>query len=100
MFVSWDATDPDTDVVLNAALELARAMVAAGSGDEQQDIEREAIDSAALCIEDQLKGLDEVEKSAETIRSGGKKILERARIMRGNILKQIEALRLATGKRA
>ena len=100
VFVSWDAADPDTDVALKAALELARAMVAAGSGDEQQDLDREAIEGAATRIEAQLSGLDEVKKSAETICSGGNKILERVRIMRGKILKQIEALRLATGKRA
>ena len=43
-------------------------------------------------IEKQARGLDEITKSAETIRNGSDKILDRARIMRDALGKQIAFL--------
>lgn len=52
----------------------------------------ETIERAILEIEKQARGLEEVLRSAETIKSGSEKILKRAEIMRTAFGAQIETL--------
>lgn len=89
----WDAEDPRSDVVLVAGISVARALCArrrARSDAEAADFD--AIERAILEIEKQAGGLDEVTRSAETIKSGSEKILRRAEIMRRAFGDQIELL--------
>lgn len=89
----WDAEDPATDVVLLAGLSIAKALCARSRA--RRDVEAadfEAIDRAILEIEKQAQGLTEINKSAETVRSGGEKILKRVAIMRTGLSKQIGLL--------
>jgi hypothetical protein len=50
------------------------------------------MEKAILEIEKQTRGLDEITKFAGTIRSSSEKILDRARIMREALGKQINVL--------
>ncbi len=52
----------------------------------------EAIERSILEIEKQIRGLDEISRSAETIKSGSQKILDRARLMREALTSEIGAL--------
>jgi hypothetical protein len=91
--VVWDVEDPRTDVVLVAGLSVAKALCArAKVRRDAEAADFEAMERAILEIEKQTRGLDEITKSAETIRSGSDKILERARIMRDALAKQIALL--------
>ena len=58
-----------------------------------QQVDFETIDKAILEIEKRAGNLDEVRKSAETIQSSSNKILERVRIDRDALEKQLEILR-------
>lgn len=96
--VSWDASDPSTDVILIAGLEIARALCtqAQATGDlEEADLE--GIDRAILEIERQASGLDEIKRFAETIKNNSEKILKRNAIVSDGLRKQVESLREKTG---
>jgi len=91
--VVWDAEDARTDVVLVAGLSVAKALCTrARAHRDAESADFEAIERAILEIEKQAGGLDAIARSAETIRTGSDKILDRARIMREALAKQIELL--------
>ncbi len=92
--VVWDVEDIYSDVFLKAGLMYARA--ACFRNEQQsaaQQFDFEEIDKAILEIEKRARNLDEVRKSAETIQSSSGKILERVRIDREALEKQVEVLR-------
>ena len=92
--VVWDAEDPASDVFLKAGVIAARALCFRNerrSAAEQVDFE--VIDKAILEIEKRAGNLDDVRKSAETIKSSSEKILERVRKDRDALEKQVELLR-------
>jgi hypothetical protein len=89
--VRWDA-DGD-DLALRAGYLVAKALsvrAAVKSGNEVESFA--VIDKAIEVVRKQIEGFSEINTSAETISSGAGKILNRARIMRGELEKQIEAL--------
>lgn len=89
--VRWDA-DGD-DMALRAGYLVAKALsvrAAVKSGNELESFA--VIDKAIEVVRKQIEGFSEINTSAETISSGAGKILNRARIMRGELEKQIEAL--------
>ncbi len=89
----WDAEDTRSDVVLVAGVSVARALCARGRArSDAEAADFDAIERAILEIEKQARGLDEVTRSAETIKSGSEKILKRAEIMRKAFGDQIETL--------
>jgi hypothetical protein len=92
--VVWDAEDVLTDVFLKAGIIAARALC---FRDEKQSAAQqcdfEAIEKAILEIEKRAGNLEEVRKSAETIQSASKKILDRVRIDRESLDTQVEVLR-------
>jgi len=93
-FVVWDVEDPTSDVFLKAGVIAARALCfRAERQSAAQQVDFEVIDKAILDIEKRAGNLDEVRKSAETIQSSSGKILERVRIDREALEKQIEILR-------
>ena len=62
-----------------------------------QQVDFETIDKAILEIEKRAGNLEDVRKSAETIKSSSEKILDRVRIDRDALDKQVEILRECVG---
>ncbi len=92
--VIWDVEDPSTDVFLKAGIIAARALCFRSERQSAaQQVDFETIDKAILEIEKRAGNLDEVRKSAETIQSSSNKILDRVRIDRDALEKQVEILR-------
>ena len=92
--VIWDAEDPSSDVFLKAGIIAARALCfRAERKTAAAMVDFEAIDRAILEIEKRAGNLEEVRKSAETIQSSSAKILERVRIDREALEKQVTQLR-------
>ncbi len=91
--VIWDAEDAGSDVFLDAGLSVARALCARPKSiSEEIDADFEALEKAILEIGRQAEGLDEITKSSETIRSSTDRVIERARIMKEGLSKQIDIL--------
>jgi hypothetical protein len=92
--VVWDAEDTATDVFLKAGILAARALCfRTGRQSAAQLVDFQAIENAILEIERRAGNLDEVRKSAETIQSSSTKILDRVRIDREALEKQVATLR-------
>ena len=96
VFVVWDAEDPQTDVYLQAALEISRALCVRKSQSVQlSTIDFTPINSAIEAIETGAKNLDKIRASAESIRKSSGDILDRVRIDQGSLEKQLVVLREA-----
>ena len=92
--IVWDVEDPTSDVFLKAGVIAARALCFRTERQSAaQQVDFEAIDKAILDIEKRAGNLEEIHKSAETIQSSSKKILDRVRIDREALEKQVEILR-------
>ena len=91
--VIWDAEDSATDSYLGAALSMAKALCARGdSVNGALGLDIEALDKAIREIERQAGGLEEITKSAEAIDGHVGRILDRARIMRNGLDRQVSVL--------
>lgn len=101
----WDAEDPSTDVYLDAALTLARAMVfdAKRRAHGVMDVDFVALDEAIEVIAKRAANLEDIRTWAGTIKSNSEKIIgevERAQkdleryvdIVRDNALEARRAL--------
>jgi hypothetical protein len=92
--VVWDAENPSSDVFLKAGIIAARALCfRAERKTAAALVDFEAIERAILEIEKRAGNLEEVRKSAETIQSSSTKILDRVRIDREALEKQVTQLR-------
>ena len=89
----WDPEDPASDLFIKAALSVARALVIR---ENHEAVEAEqavtAIELATRTIEKQLGYLCEIKTWAETVKSNGDKIADRAGRMRTDLAKEIESL--------
>ena len=95
--VVWDCEDPASDVVLRAAVSLARALCARADADRRQvDVDLERLQKAMLEIEKQIQGMDDIRRNAQSIRSCADKIEERARIVGDNIARATRVLEQET----
>ncbi len=92
LFVVWDAEDPTSDVFLEAAIAVARALCPRARQGDHPQIDFDAFDRSIRSIEKQLEGLEEIQKSAQTVENGAEKIKERARIMSANLLRAVSTL--------
>ena len=93
VLVSWDAEDSGTDAYLTAALSVASAISAQGaSGGGSLGVDIEGLEKAIREIERQAGGLDEITKSATAIDGHVSKILDRARIVRNGLERQVGVL--------
>jgi plasmid stability protein len=93
VFVVWDAEDAASDLHLKMGLTIARALcmrVARHSQSREADFE--AVTKAVLEVEKQSQALAEVTRSAESIKSGSETILNRVRITRNSLERQVEIL--------
>jgi septal ring factor EnvC (AmiA/AmiB activator) len=83
-----------TDVFLKAGILSTRAMcIRVERQSATQQVDFEAIDKAIHEIEKRAGNLEDVRKSAETIQSASTKILDRVRIDREALEKQVGVLR-------
>jgi len=97
IFVVWDADDLNNDVILKAALSLAKALcVRESSARDAEAADFEAIDNAILAIEKEAKRLEKMNTWTETIKSNSGKILDEVRKMTEGLHDQIQVLREAT----
>lgn len=92
VFVVWDVEEPETDVRLEAALAVARALCTRRRHGGQSEADFVAIERAIRDVEKQLDGLDEIKTSADSIETGTNRIKERVRIMRSNLTRAVETL--------
>lgn len=98
LVVVWDSEDDQTDVYLSAALMTARALsIRSASGDDgrrglvsEEDLK--VIEKALLEIEKRASGLDEIVKYAQTVSNAAEKIMDRARLTRKGIDKELSNL--------
>ena len=91
--VVWDAEDPATKVYLVAALSVAKALSVRSAADgETHGVDVEALDKIVREVERQAGGLDEITKSAQAIDGHVSKILDRARIVRNGLERQVGML--------
>ncbi len=97
--VLWDAEDERSDVVLKCGLLLAKYMsVKASSRSKAESASFTALDKAIEALGKQLAGFEEIRTSAETIKRGGMKIEDRARIMSEELSRQIGIVSDQVGK--
>lgn len=98
VFVIWDPEDAATNLHLKVGLTLARALcIRVEQLSQTQDEDFEAIQKAVLEIEKQSQFLGEVTTSAETIKSGADKVLDRVRKTRNSLERQVEILQSRIG---
>jgi len=102
LIIVWDEEDPVSDVYLEAAWSLARALlVREASNDNAADEVGEEVTAAVRDIERQLPHLDEIRRLAQTVANNGGKIVDRAAKMAAEIgerLKDLEERVLAPAK--
>jgi septation ring formation regulator EzrA len=80
-------------VWLEAALSVAHALsVKAASHDKQDAASFEKIDKAIERIRKHIEGFDEINTTANTVKTSAEKILTRARIMQEGLSTQIQAV--------
>jgi hypothetical protein len=91
--VIWNPDDPASDLMIKAALSVSRALVIRENheslGTAQSLV---AIELATRAIEKQLAHLDQIKTWAETIKSNGDKISDRAGRMNADLAREIESL--------
>jgi hypothetical protein len=92
VFVVWDLDDPASDVRLEAALAVARALATRARGARTTQVDFEAVERAIRDVEKQLEGIAVIETSAGTIAGGVAKIQERVRILRKNLTAAVATL--------
>jgi hypothetical protein len=93
LIVVWDPDDPADEIVIRAAYTTARALalrVREVSGEAEQAAQ--AVERATRTIEKQLRYLGDIQRMAETTRSNGEKIADRAKRMQRDLEIEIERI--------
>lgn len=91
--VVWDAENRASDAYLSAALSVARALSVRGkAGGDNLGVDVEGLEKAVREVERQANGLDDITKSAQAIDSHVTKILDKARIVRNGLERQVGLL--------
>lgn len=94
VFIVWDAEDAQSDLYLKIGYTLAKALcVKSEQLSQEQQADFEAIDKAINEIIRQTDGLTDVESWTESIKKSSDKILDKLRIARKKLEKEIESLR-------
>jgi hypothetical protein len=93
VIVVWNPEDPATDVVFQAGYLTAKALsLRAAQRSRQEAASFLKIDKAIEALRRQLAGFDEMSTTSETIKNGALKMLDRLRIMRSDIERQVQLL--------
>ena len=94
----WDAEDPTTNVVFDAALSIAKALSVRPSGHgEEIGADFKAIEAAVLEIEKQAGELGQITKWTSTIKNNADHILKTTEKISGSLTTQIETLNVRVG---
>lgn len=90
VIVVWDAEDPLSDIVFKAGYLTAKAISLRAAQHSQKDTRNFLlIEKAIETIRKQILGFDELKTIGETIQNGTVKMLDRVRIMRTDIERQV-----------
>ncbi len=93
LIVIWDADDPGTNVLVRAALSVARALVIREAQHDSESAEAlKNIETAACAIGKHVAELLEMKKMSETVRNNGEKLCQKADSMKANLEKQVSIL--------
>ncbi len=92
VFAVWDADDPTSDVYVDAGLSLARSLCTRARGENRSDLDLTLLERAIRDVEKQADGLDEIHSASGTIENSTKKIRERVRKMRANLMRSVTTL--------
>jgi hypothetical protein len=92
VFATWDADDLASDVVLEAALAVARALCTRARRGPSSDVDFDAFERAIRAVEKQIEGIDEIRTSAGTIESSAGRIKKRVEILEANLRKAVATL--------
>jgi hypothetical protein len=93
IFVVWDADDSATDLYLKFGLSVARALcIKRATARESQSADFAEIDKAVLEINKQIEELEKVRGWATSIKKNSEDILERVRISKDKLQKQVTTL--------
>ena len=91
--VVWDAEDSSTDTYLAAALSVAKALSVRGkAGGDGLGVDVDGLEKVIREVERQAGGLDDITKSAQAIDGHVTKILDKARIVRNGLERQVGLL--------
>ncbi len=94
--VVWDADDPETDVRLQAAMSVARALAVKARTTSAAEIDSLGkIEAAMRGVEREIQRSEEVRKTAETIRAGAERIVDQTRVGLQQLRAQVESLDVA-----
>lgn len=93
LIVVWDPEDRQTDLFVKLGLSVAKALCTRQARErESLAVDFSTLDHAILEINKQLSQIDEIGGFSETIRNNSEKILERLRISRKKLDKQVAVL--------
>ena len=93
LIVVWDPEDRQTDLFVKLGLSVAKALCTRQARErESLAVDFSTLDHAILEINKQLAQIDEIGGFSETIRNNSEKILERLRISRKKLDKQVAVL--------
>jgi hypothetical protein len=93
LIIVWDADDSSTNILVRAALSVARALVIRETQHNAESTEAlKSIESAACAIGKHIGDLCEMKKWSETVRSNGQKISDKAESIRADLEKQVSLL--------
>jgi hypothetical protein len=91
--ITWDPDNVNSDLNIKAAYSVARALVIRENHESVENEEAlKAIDLATRSIEKQLEHLDQIKTWAETAKTSGAKIADRAVKMRQDLAEEVDAL--------
>ncbi len=93
--VVWDADDPSTDLWLDAAITLAKALVFEGKRASlpTTDVDFDAMEKAIESVAKRAEKTDDVRTWGQTIENTGRKIVAEMDIARKDLERQVEILR-------
>ena len=93
MVVVWNSEDPDSDVVFDAGLSVAKAVsVRARAYSDEVGADIKAIEDAVLEIQKHIATLDQITTWSTTIRNNGNQILKNIGSMRESLSTQVSVL--------
>jgi hypothetical protein len=96
VFAVWDADDVSSDVILKAAMMLARAMSIRQARDQDEDaVGFEKLDNAILELEREATRLGDIKTWTETIQNNSEKVLKEVKKMASALDDQVNLLREA-----
>jgi hypothetical protein len=96
--VVWDAGDEASDIVLQSALSIAKAISLRTRAAEALAVNPEEMETAIRQIERQVQRLSDIRTKAGTIRSGAENIVDIATRMEAEIGKQLGVLEGSVGR--